>query len=169
MDTSGFFIMMKEMKYVVHTPQEMSRATRALLAHAWQKYVRRACIVGLSGELGAGKTTFTKVLARELGIKRNIISPTFILERVYMIPRTHVLSKRFSRLVHIDAYRLTEHDGAFATHLSERMHDPKNLIVIEWPERIQTLLPKQTFFISFAHKDEHTRIITLGARLKKHA
>lgn len=156
------------MKYIAESPEEMSRAVRALLSYARRHRARGACVIGLSGALGAGKTTLTKILAREIGITRNIISPTFMLERVYTIPRTHVFSKQFSHLVHVDAYRLHDGDATFAAHLSERMHDPKNLIVIEWPERIRTLLPKKTFFVFFAHKSERKRAVTVGARLTQH-
>lgn len=162
MDTSGFFVTMKGMKYVVKSPEGMSRVARALLLRATHAKEAHAYVVGLSGELGAGKTTFTKRVARELGIKRNIVSPTFILERDYKIPRSHPLSARFSRLIHVDAYRLTEHDALFSAHLRDIMEDPHNLILIEWPERIKAFLPKGTLRVLFAHKDENTRIVTVG-------
>lgn len=162
MDTSGFFVTMRRMKYTAKNPEGMSSAARALLSRARRTPPDRACVVCLSGELGAGKTTFTKKIARELGIKRNVISPTFILERDYNIPKSHPLSVRFSRLVHIDAYRLTEHDALFSAHFRDLMEDPHSLILVEWPERIKAFLPKGTLRVSFAHKDENTRIVTVG-------
>lgn len=149
------------MKYTIKKPEETTRPARALLACTMRAAKKRAFVAGLSGDLGAGKTTFVKALAKELGIRRTLQSPTFILERDYKIPGLHPLSARFSHLIHIDAYRLTEHDNMFAGHLQTLMNNPENLILIEWPERIKKILPKDTLFISFAHKDEKTRTVTI--------
>ncbi len=156
--------MIESMKYAAKSPEGMARVARAVFSHVRRAPLDCAYVVGLSGELGAGKTTFTKILARELGIKRNVSSPTFILERTYRIPSSGRYARRFSRLVHIDAYRLTRHDTIFANHLRALRSDPRNLILIEWPERIGRMLPKNILRISFAHKDEKTRIVTIGAR-----
>ena len=152
------------MRYTIRTTEKMKGVARALLARAQKAPKTRAFIAGLSGELGAGKTTFAKSLAKELGIRRNVISPTFILERAYTIPKTSRYSRRFARLIHIDAYRLTEHDTLFATYLAYLVRDPKNLIVIEWPERIKIIVPKKTPILSFAHKNERERIVIMPKR-----
>lgn len=152
------------MRFVIRKPAEMDRVARTLLVRARSAPDEHAYVVGLSGELGAGKTTFTKRLAKEFGIKRNISSPTFILEHTYHIPSSSRYAKQFSRLVHIDAYRLTEHDTIFVNHFRVLRSDPRNLILIEWPERIRALLPKGALRISFAHRNEKTRIVTVNIR-----
>src|ERR1700754_3179272 len=63
-----------------------------------------ATLVTLTGELGAGKTTFTQSLARALGVTDTVTSPTFVLEKIYSLPDS---TQGFTRLVHIDAYRLS--------------------------------------------------------------
>jgi len=111
-------------------------------------------IILLEGDLGSGKTAFTKALAKAFGVSDTVTSPTFILEKVYQIK-----SERFSRLIHIDAYRFENPGEANVLNLKLLFNDPANLIVIEWPERITELLPKDAHKISFAFVDESTRHI----------
>ena len=105
--------------------------------------------------MGAGKTTFTKILAEELGIeKESVHSPTFILKKEYA--STHA---RFKRLVHVDAYRFTHPDEAKVLRLEEDLSDPEALVVVEWPSRMTYL--KADIEIEFTVEDEHVRDITL--------
>lgn len=97
-----------------------------------------AVLVTLSGELGAGKTSFTQGMARELGIDEPITSPTFVLEKIYELPE----GKHFARLVHIDAYRLEGEKSLVPLNFDELYADPKNVIVLEWPELVEGQLPK---------------------------
>ncbi|HEX7724582.1 MAG TPA: tRNA (adenosine(37)-N6)-threonylcarbamoyltransferase complex ATPase subunit type 1 TsaE [Candidatus Paceibacterota bacterium] len=99
-----------------------------------------AFVVGLSGHLGAGKTSFTKLLAQELGITEIVTSPTFVIMKIYDIQAGAKIGGvsgtdvSFKRLVHIDAYRLerrAELDGLDFERISS---DPHNLVIIEWPE-----------------------------------
>src|ERR1700739_2778621 len=67
----------------------------------------RATVVTLSGDLGAGKTTFVQAAANALGIEENVTSPTFVIEKIYQLPKkSDVRHRFFKRLVHVDAYRL---------------------------------------------------------------
>src|ERR1700741_1595530 len=77
------------------------RSEAAMFAQRLTPAEDHALLVTLSGELGAGKTSFTQGLARALGVSEPITSPTFVLEKVYELS-----NQPFSRLVHIDAYRL---------------------------------------------------------------
>lgn len=92
----------------------------------------RATVVLLSGNLGAGKTAFVKVVAQTLGIERVVNSPTFVLEKIYQIPN----DERYQRLVHIDAYRLEGQEELAPLAFEEFLKDPKNLIMLEWPEKV---------------------------------
>jgi tRNA threonylcarbamoyladenosine biosynthesis protein TsaE len=96
-------------------------------------------ILGLSGPLGAGKTTFTQALARALGAEGDPRSPTFSLMRTYQLKNHPTLR----RLVHIDAYRLEKPGDFLALNLEEEMSEPGTLVVIEWPENIQAWLERQ--------------------------
>lgn len=110
----------------------------ARFSHSLVPSASHAVLVTLSGELGAGKTSFTQGLAKELGVDEPITSPTFVLEKIYELPE----GKRFSRLVHIDAYRLEGENSLMPLGFEDLYADPKNLIVLEWPELVEEQLPK---------------------------
>lgn len=109
-----------------------------LCAHTIVSELKPGTVLGLSGPLGAGKTTFTQALARVLGASGDLRSPTFSLVRTYRL--THPV---FQRLVHIDAYRLEKPGDLLALNLDEEMHEPGTLVVVEWLENIQTWLERQ--------------------------
>lgn len=119
-----------------------------------------ATIIGLSGDLGAGKTAFVKCVASILGIKEMITSPTFILEKVYIIPRGSLLGSRFAKLIHIDAYRLEGGAEMRALGWEAISSDPQNLIFIEWPEQVADVMPRTMKIFTFSYVDETTRTIT---------
>ena len=112
-----------------------------------------ATIVGLQGDLGAGKTTFVKSVASVLGVEGAVTSPTFVIEKIYKLPD----GERFSRIVHIDAYRLENGKELLSLGWEEIASDPQNLILIEWPERVADILPKSVNRIYFNFIDENTR------------
>lgn len=95
----------------------------------------RATVVGLYGELGAGKTTFMKYVAEALGVADTIQSPTFVIEKVYEISHPY-----FSHLIHIDAYRIEEEKEMLTLGWEALTTDPKHLICVEWPERIKGVI-----------------------------
>lgn len=114
-----------------------------------------ATVVALSGDLGAGKTTFTQGAALTLGVATAVQSPTFVLEKIYALDR-----QKFSHLVHIDAYRLKSAHELRMLGWEELMHDSGNLVIIEWPERVAELIPKDAIRIRFDIEGEG-RIITI--------
>lgn len=92
-----------------------------------------ATVLALSGDLGAGKTAFTKLLAQHLGITETVVSPTFIIAKFYEIPPT---VSPWKHLVHIDAYRLESWAELEILKFDEVFSDPQNLVIIEWPEQV---------------------------------
>ncbi len=96
-----------------------------------------ATLVTLSGELGAGKTVFVKVVAQTLGVTETVTSPTFVLEKIYPLS-----GGAFKNLIHIDAYRFEDSAEISALNFEELMKDSGNLVVLEWPERVKNALPK---------------------------
>ncbi len=112
-----------------------------------------AVIVGLQGDLGAGKTTFVKSVAGTLGVEGAVTSPTFVIEKIYKLPE----GGKFSRLVHIDAYRLENGKELLPLGWEEISSDPQNLILIEWPERVANILPKDVHRMYFSFIDKNTR------------
>jgi tRNA threonylcarbamoyladenosine biosynthesis protein TsaE len=101
-----------------------------------------ATLITLSGELGAGKTAFTKAVAQVLGVDETVNSPTFVLEKIYALSNS-----RFKRLVHIDAYRLGTGSDLAALGFEEIMKDASNLVFLEWPEKVADALPSPTVTI----------------------
>lgn len=102
-------------------------------------------IVALSGPLGAGKTTFTQILARELGIRESPQSPTFALLRSYRLPKP---MNGVSRLVHVDAYRIEEEKDLLPLDLEAELADKKSVLVLEWPENVAEWLKKKRAVIT---------------------
>lgn len=96
-----------------------------------------ATVVGLYGNLGAGKTAFTKCVAKVLEVDDSITSPTFVIEKIYELK-----SKNFNHLIHIDAYRLEKSEELLHLGWQEIISDPKNLILIEWPENVADIMPE---------------------------
>ncbi len=103
----------------------------------------KAHVIGLSGELGAGKTAFVQEVAKVLGVQRSVTSPTFVVAQAY--PITHPV---FERLVHIDAYRLEKMDRD-TVGWNSYLENPANLILIEWPDRIPGGVPKEARGLQF--------------------
>jgi tRNA threonylcarbamoyladenosine biosynthesis protein TsaE len=119
-----------------------------------------ATVIGLRGELGAGKTTFTQTCADLLGISGNVTSPTFVILKKYKLGED-VLGGKFSFLIHIDAYRLKSGEELNAIGWQEIISDPKNLVMIEWPELVADVMPENIRYIDFKHVDETTREIKI--------
>ena len=91
-------------------------------------------VILLLGDLGAGKTCFTQGLARGLGVKGKVNSPTFNLMKIYKI-KTGVLC-------HIDAYRLNSGNDLIAIGLDDYLGKKDAVVVIEWAERVKDIWPK---------------------------
>lgn len=107
--------------------------------------------IGLIGDLGSGKTTFTQGLAGALGIKERVISPSFMLVRQYEI-RDRQYAKRNTRYVnlyHVDLYRLEGEIDVSQLGLPEIWENQDNLVIIEWAEKIKDQLPKNCLVIEF--------------------
>lgn len=119
-----------------------------------------ATVVALSGDLGAGKTTFTQAVAKHLGVEETVVSPTFVIQKSYPL-EGHPPTGGFRRLIHIDAYRLKEERELSVLGWEELLTDPGNLILVEWPERVPGLLPRETHRVSLQYIDDNTREITL--------
>jgi len=104
-------------------------------------------VVALIGDLGTGKTTFAQGLAQALGIEEKIKSPTFVLLKEY--------GSEFGKLVHVDAYRLEVNfeDIGLTDYFGQA------IVLIEWAERLEKLLPKNAKKVYFKHVNENEREI----------
>jgi tRNA threonylcarbamoyladenosine biosynthesis protein TsaE len=113
-----------------------------------------AAVVALKGDLGAGKTAFSQAVGEILGVKENMHSPTFVILKAYSIDW-----KGFKNLVHIDAYRLERESELLHLGWEEIIKEPENLVLIEWPENVQGIIPQNAKEVSLKFVDERTREI----------
>ena len=119
-----------------------------------------ALVVGLTGDLGAGKTAFTKCVADILGVTSVVTSPTFILEKIYPLDENTIFGSRIHKLVHIDAYRLDDGSEMRALDWGTIIKDEHALVFLEWPEQVTSALPRSIITLSFEYVDEGIRSIS---------
>lgn len=112
-------------------------------------------IIGLVGDLGSGKTTFVQGLAKALGVKKRIISPTFIFIRPHPLPSGRGV------LYHVDLYRIRGLDDVKGLGLEEIWSESENITVIEWAEKIKEILPKKAIMTSFEYLGRDKRKIKI--------
>ena len=131
----------------IHSEQEMLQ-----FGETFAKELQFSAIE-LVGDVGAGKTTFVRGLAKGLGIKNPITSPSFTISKIYALPKK-------GSLVHYDFYRL-EDPGLMIEDFSENISDSKNIVVVEWGESIKNLLPKNRHTISISYNNDDTREVKI--------
>ncbi len=139
---------------VTVTEHDLPELARTVLGLCERVPQSRAAVVLLDGDLGAGKTTFTKALAEELAISDHVHSPTFILKKEYR--GNHA---RFTKLVHIDAYRFGNPKEGKALRLDDDLASAETIICIEWPTKMHA--PQADVMMNFTVIDDDTREITL--------
>ena len=137
----------------------LSRAAESLSADLKRlgSAKKRARIVVLSGNLGAGKTTFVKAFAKALGIKDRVLSPTFVFVHEYELPRSP-----FQKLFHVDCYRIESKREFISVGIRDYLRDPKNLVLMEWGEKVRRWTPKPDYTVSLAHHTPRTRKLKIS-------
>ena len=126
-------------------------------------------VICLEGNLGGGKTTFVQGLAEGLGVKEMVNSPTFLIMKKYIASgqrkRTNayssLLENKKYNLYHFDCYRISNYQEILDLGFEEIISGKNNIIVIEWPEKIKEILPKERINIKFEFMDEKTRKIAI--------
>lgn len=140
------------MKKTLENLEDVKEFARDVAEIVARFHLDKARIISLKGDLGAGKTTFSKMFGEVIGVKESIQSPTFVLMKFYDVSFGH-----FKKMVHIDAYRIESDEEILRLGLAEILKNKENLVLIEWPERIESLIPENTLEIVFTHIDEDTR------------
>jgi tRNA threonylcarbamoyladenosine biosynthesis protein TsaE len=103
-------------------------------------------VVAITGDLGTGKTTLVRAIARALGVTEPVTSPTFAL--------VHRYAGRATSVYHVDAYRLRRAADAADLGLDDMLAEPDSVVLIEWPERLGEALPAPTHRIALAYTDD---------------
>jgi tRNA threonylcarbamoyladenosine biosynthesis protein TsaE len=115
-----------------------------------------AFVFALVGDLGAGKTTFSKIFLKELGVKQHVQSPTFSIINSYDISHD-----KYEKVFHIDVYRIEDIRELEVLHVDEIFSNPKHLVLIEWADKVKAHIPQDATWIYFEHDTTETRKVTI--------
>jgi tRNA threonylcarbamoyladenosine biosynthesis protein TsaE len=157
------------MKYLSKSVEETNKLAQDFLNKISTDFLNiqtkkgAAVVVGLFGDLGSGKTTFTQALGKCLGVPEVMTSPTFVIMKKYGINQDPAFgipkAWPWLNLIHIDAYRLDSGKELQSLNFKEISEDPNNLILIEWPERVADIMPSDLVKINFKFISEFEREI----------
>lgn len=134
------------LEMVTKSAKETQKVAAQLAVEAAKKVIGSALVIALEGELGSGKTTFVQGFAKAFGVEEKVLSPTFVLMKVYPLKQ-----RRFKHLVHIDCYRLDSAKDLLHLGFREILKDKDAIILIEWADKIRRILPHDAIRISFCH------------------
>jgi tRNA threonylcarbamoyladenosine biosynthesis protein TsaE len=132
-------------------------------------------VICLSGELGAGKTTFTQGLLSGLGAEKPYTSPTFVVMKEYKTvlseqrainSKEGARSRKINAIYHFDAYRVSAED-ILNLGWEEIVSDSRNICIVEWAEKLEKIIPAQAIWIEFSWLDEKRRKLTIGKKDQK--
>lgn len=124
------------------------------LGISFAKKLKGGEVLALYGDLGSGKTTFMQGLAKGLGIEKKILSPTFIIMRTYRVG--------IKNLYHIDLYRINGEQDVEGLGLFELLGRQENIVAIEWPDKIENILPEKRINIVFEYLEDDKRKIRIS-------
>lgn len=149
---------MKNMKKLANNIEETAKIAGEFIEAVLEKGVglEKALVLGLHGDLGAGKTAFTKAVAKYLGVKDKVDSPTFILMKKYSLK-----GQKHKYLHHLDAYRFDKEKELIDLGWEEIVNDKDNLVLIEWPDKVRGVMPAESFKIKITHHGDDSRIFEL--------
>jgi tRNA threonylcarbamoyladenosine biosynthesis protein TsaE len=108
-------------------------------------------VIGLVGDLGAGKTVWVRGLAAGLGIKKGVCSPTFVVMKIYNIKNKKSTIKR---ICHIDAYRTKSEKDLESLGIEEFLNDKSTITIIEWADLAKRILPKKSLIIKINYNSK---------------
>ena len=114
-------------------------------------------VIALIGNLGAGKTTFTQFIAKELGVKDIVNSPTFNIMKIYDIKKSNI-----KQLIHIDAYRLNSQEELEGLGVNEYFESKNTITIIEWADKVKNILPKNTTIINIKLNKKKERLFEIN-------
>jgi len=121
------------------------------LGFSWAEKIQDGGILCLTGDLGSGKTTFSQGLLKGLGVEETVNSPTFVVMKNYSVGNKNIY--------HIDTYRMESENDIIDLGWEEIISNEKNIVIIEWPEKIKKIIPKKAIRIDFKWLGENEREI----------
>lgn len=168
------------MEIITKNPQETQKLAekiaKDLLKKGRSKEEDMAIIIALEGDLGGGKTTFVQGFVKGLRVKEKILSPTFVLVKRFILRPAFrqrlrrgeqsqgdkIKNKNFSNFYHIDCYRIKNSREILDLNFEEIIRNPRNIVIIEWADRIKEILPKKRINIRFEWIGEKERRIKIS-------
>ena len=120
-----------------------------------------ATVLLLEGDLGAGKTTFTQELAKQMGFEEPVVSPTFVIQKRYEKYRIGWKNK-----IQIEEKSIDGHRDIEKRDWKEWIKKPEKVVVVEWPDIIKEALPEDHYKLSFSHTSEETRTLNISRHEK---
>lgn len=146
------------MEYLSNSPSQTKKIGENLAKKLLRTSKKKALVVALEGDLGGGKTTFFQGLAKGLGIKKKVLSPTFVVMRRFQIPKGKTISQ-FQHFYHIDCYRIKKPRDVLVLGFKEIISNPRNIVGIEWADQVKRILPKDKISLKFQFVDKNKRRI----------
>lgn len=151
--------MVKYFEQITKSAYETKRLGKSSAEKLTGRKGNQALILGLKGDLGGGKTTFLQGFAKGLKIKQKILSPTFVIMKRYKLYNS--TSEQFGNFYHFDCYRIQKPKEILDLGFRKIISYPKNIVAIEWAERIKSILPRNTIWINFEFIDKNKRRIQI--------
>jgi len=143
------------MQYLSKSSAQTKKIARDLAKKIIRKRLKNtAQIIALKGELGAGKTTFIQGFIKHLCAVQKVRSPTFLLIKKYPIQKER-------DIFHIDCYRIKNYKELIVLGIRAVLQNPANIVLIEWAERVQPILPKKKITVHIDHVSKNERKINI--------
>lgn len=155
--------MMQSMEFSL---EQLPQVAEQVIAAAKRSFAAaggvHATLVTFSGDLGAGKTTLIKEIAKQLGVADDLQSPTYVIYKKYSTPNPSSWKEEGDRtVVHADMYRLESSDEILKLGWNELLADPQNILLVEWPEKIADVIPPWAVRVILNHKGLDARSIDI--------
>jgi len=149
--------------FVSNNPEELKKIAknlaRNLMSRSRLDIGGGALVLALTGDLGSGKTTFAQAFAEALGVKEKVKSPTFIIFRKSNIKSQN---SKFRHFYHFDVYRINSEKEILNLGWEEIISNPENIVLVEWADKIEKILPKGCVKINFKHLKGDKREIEIA-------
>ncbi len=155
--------MMQSMEFSL---EQLSQVAQQVVTKIHQSSSQdHATLVTFSGDLGAGKTTLIKEIAKQLGVTDDLQSPTYVIYKKYSLRSATAeslpLKEGDYELIHADMYRLESSGEILKLGWNELLADPQNILLVEWPEKIADVIPPWVVRVILSHRGLDARSIDI--------
>lgn len=149
--------------FITKSAAQTKRLARILIKKILSgRFPEKAIVIGLKGNLGSGKTAFVQGFAAGFGIKENVLSPSFVLMKIYRLAG----QSYFKNLIHIDAYRIEKSQEILDLGFKKLAARKENIILVEWADRIRRVLPRNTLWLKFQVVGRNERKIIVNSKVE---